>query len=269
MPSFYAHYRFGSSVLNMLSEPLRSVCTDNRALFDIGLHGPDIFFFYCPFKANHIFNIGSESHGMTGKSFFERFAAAYDKHGQQTALLAYFCGFLCHLALDSVCHPEVYRAEKYTGQTHAAIETSLERVLLLKDGIDPVRHDPCGHFQVSRANTSAVTALFPTISEKDVEKSLRGTVFYSRLLFIKNKALRSILHTALQMLRHSESIHDMVMMPHQNPHCIESDKKLSACFDSAKTIALELLSETHIYIESKTPVGSVFDRTFSGPKNKI
>ena len=46
MPAFYAHYRFGCDVLKQLPEDIRSICTAHRGLFDIGLHGPDIYFFY-------------------------------------------------------------------------------------------------------------------------------------------------------------------------------------------------------------------------------
>ena len=48
MPAAYTHYRFGRDVLALLPEELRSVITAHRALYDIGLHGPDIFFFYRP-----------------------------------------------------------------------------------------------------------------------------------------------------------------------------------------------------------------------------
>ena len=48
MPAFYTHYRFGCDVLKQLPEDIRSICTAHRGLFDIGLHGPDIYFFYRP-----------------------------------------------------------------------------------------------------------------------------------------------------------------------------------------------------------------------------
>jgi DNA-binding transcriptional LysR family regulator len=97
--------------------------------------------------------------------------SVYGNYKDKEALLSYFCGFLCHLALDSVCHPEVYREEKYTGQSHLAIETSFDCALLIQDGIGPVSHDPCRHFQINKAVISAVAAIFSTISEKDVKKS--------------------------------------------------------------------------------------------------
>ena len=53
MPAFYAHYRFGCEALEIAAlesapSAIQTLCRENRALFDIGLHGPDLFFFYRP-----------------------------------------------------------------------------------------------------------------------------------------------------------------------------------------------------------------------------
>ena len=45
MPSTYAHRRFGADVLNALDPETASLVTDRR-LYDIGLHGPDVLFYY-------------------------------------------------------------------------------------------------------------------------------------------------------------------------------------------------------------------------------
>ena len=58
MPAFYTHYRFGCDVLKQLPEDIRSICTAHRGLFDIGLHGPDIYFFYRPVLPNKVNRIG-------------------------------------------------------------------------------------------------------------------------------------------------------------------------------------------------------------------
>lgn len=41
MPSTYAHYRFGRDVLSGLPPALQGIIQDHRALYDLGLHGPD------------------------------------------------------------------------------------------------------------------------------------------------------------------------------------------------------------------------------------
>ena len=67
---FYAHYRFGCDVLKQLPEDIRSICTAHRGLFDIGLHGPDIYFFYRPVLPNKVNRIGYAAHKRSGRYIF-------------------------------------------------------------------------------------------------------------------------------------------------------------------------------------------------------
>ena len=52
MPSTYAHRRFGANVLDHLPAPLREKLEAHRELYDIGLHGPDLLFYYHAAKSN-------------------------------------------------------------------------------------------------------------------------------------------------------------------------------------------------------------------------
>ena len=52
MPSTYAHRRFGADVLQQLPAALQDQIGKNRALFDVGLHGPDLLFYYHAAKSN-------------------------------------------------------------------------------------------------------------------------------------------------------------------------------------------------------------------------
>ena len=110
MPAFYTHYRFGCDVLKQLPEDIRSICTAHRGLFDIGLHGPDIYFFYRPVLPNKVNRIGYAAHKRSGRYFLQRaqkvIASAHDKD----AARAYFYGLLCHFTLDSICHPYIHTA---------------------------------------------------------------------------------------------------------------------------------------------------------------
>ena len=44
MPSTYAHRLFGEKILEHYPESIRALVQNERQLYDIGLHGPDIFF---------------------------------------------------------------------------------------------------------------------------------------------------------------------------------------------------------------------------------
>ena len=52
MPSTYAHYRFGQEVLKELPNDIKKIIIENKELYDIGLHGPDLLFYYLPLKNN-------------------------------------------------------------------------------------------------------------------------------------------------------------------------------------------------------------------------
>lgn len=46
MPSTYAHRVFGERVLHRCPQSLASAIREHRQLYDIGLHGPDVLFYY-------------------------------------------------------------------------------------------------------------------------------------------------------------------------------------------------------------------------------
>ena len=53
MPTTYAHDLFGQKVYRQLPDQVKEIIRKNGELYRIGLHGPDIFFYYFIFK-NHV-----------------------------------------------------------------------------------------------------------------------------------------------------------------------------------------------------------------------
>ena len=142
MPAFYAHYKFGQMVKNKLPAKYQRLLEDYQDLYEIGLHGPDILFFYHPIIRHPITQIGVVIHHETGRVFFEhaltqmhRSAAEGDK--MQKALWAYALGVVCHFALDASCHTYINHFEKTRRISHHEIEKEFEKYLMKKDGLDP------------------------------------------------------------------------------------------------------------------------------------
>lgn len=50
MPTTYSHYRFGKEVYKKLTPAQKAIIDPYRGLFDLGLHGPDLLFYYHPFQ---------------------------------------------------------------------------------------------------------------------------------------------------------------------------------------------------------------------------
>ena len=72
MPSTYAHRCFGADVLTQLPEALQKKIEPYRALYDIGLHGPDLLFYYKALQSNQVNRLGNAMHEQPGTVFFER-----------------------------------------------------------------------------------------------------------------------------------------------------------------------------------------------------
>ncbi len=62
MPSTYAHYRMGQEVYKSLPALARTTINNHKELYDIGLHGPDILFYYQPLAVCAVNKQGYDMH---------------------------------------------------------------------------------------------------------------------------------------------------------------------------------------------------------------
>jgi len=108
MPTTYTHYRFGHDVMRRLNPRYHQVIESYQELFDAGLHGPDLLFYYHALSGNDVIRLGNQLHRETGRSFFEH-AGEIVKMGTSGAHIAYVFGFLCHFALDRTAMKEFIR----------------------------------------------------------------------------------------------------------------------------------------------------------------
>ena len=104
MPTTYAHYRLGENVRKILPEHLQQLINKNEELFHIGVHGPDHMFYYNPVISTKVGKTGSRIHKEPGKKFFAAAAQVIHKCEKKEAHLAFAYGYLCHFAMDYVCH---------------------------------------------------------------------------------------------------------------------------------------------------------------------
>ena len=70
MPSTYAHYVFGKRMLDVFPQEIAALARAHRQLYDIGLHGPDILFYYHPLGSNRVNSVGFGTHGRPASEFF-------------------------------------------------------------------------------------------------------------------------------------------------------------------------------------------------------
>lgn len=158
MPASYAHYRFGKLLLPKLPADARQTIQRFRRMYDMGLQGPDFFFFYNPFMSTATGKLGSVFHHQTGQEFFPVACRA----ATSEAAKAYLYGLLGHYCLDSVCHPFVNRLVKIGEAKHVPLESEFERFLLTLDGKkNPETFDMSKHLDLTRGECMTVAAFYP------------------------------------------------------------------------------------------------------------
>ena len=116
--------------------------------FYLGLFGPDILFFYRSLNDNRIVHKGFWLHEEPARVLFFHGIKAWEKEKdpeKKAAIEAYLLGFACHFALDHSLHEYVNHTDDSTIFTHGEIETELDRRLLVREGMTPLRADVTSH----------------------------------------------------------------------------------------------------------------------------
>ena len=70
MPAVYAHYKFGKEVYRALPQDIRQLVKENAPAYWLGLHGPDLLFYYRALGKNRINQLGVRMHRESARFFF-------------------------------------------------------------------------------------------------------------------------------------------------------------------------------------------------------
>ena len=233
MPSTYAHRRFGADVLALLPDGLRATLEQHRELYDIGLHGPDLMFYYKALQSNPVNRLGNAMHEQKGEVFFTRARTVVENATDKSAALAYALGFVCHFALDSICHPYVEAYVRESGVGHCEIETEFDNALMREDGLDPIKFFTASHIKPSRERAEVIAPFYEGVT---VDETL----------------------AAMSVAGKYEFMHGLVANPQPNPKCVQSSQRLEELYKTAVPLAVRLIEE---YAENK-PLGAEYQHTF-------
>lgn len=197
MPTTYAHDLFGKQVYSKLSPEIRKVIHQNKNLFRIGLHGPDILF-YDMLKPN-VTGTGILMHKEKAAPFFERgMTLVRQNHDQR--LLAYLLGFGCHYLLDSYCHPYVYEMAERNVISHTLLEKEFDRTLMLETHKDPYHYYPSCGVIPRMTYARVIHRAIPKIRTREILSSLRLMKFITNGLVYDNHGRRKKFLTFLSRI---------------------------------------------------------------------
>ena len=262
MPSTYAHRRFGADVLTQLPKDLRAKIMAYRPLYDMGLHGPDLLFYYKALQSNPVNRLGNAMHEQPGRVFFTRAEGVVNASRNKNAALAYALGFICHFALDSTCHPYVEQYVRESGVSHCEIETEFDNALMREDGLDPMTFFTAGHIRPNREFAKIVAPFYEDITVNETYEAMRGMVTVHHLLQASNPAKRWVVLTAMKAAGKWEFMHGLVANPQPNPACDTSSAQLEALYQSAIPLAVRLIEEYADALNTGAPLDAAYDHTF-------
>lgn len=267
MPTTYAHYRLGETVRKRLPESVQNIINDNQELFHFGVHGPDHFFYYNPLMKTSVGMTGTRIHEEPAKNFFIQATQQIHKCSNKDAHLAYAYGYLCHFAMDYVCHGYIGEQMEEKGLSHYEIEAEYDRRLLVMDGYNkPVSVCTTKHLQPTMDNASVIADFYEGITVNQVHKSLKGMVLYLNILRAPNKFLRKFLFCAMKMAGVYNTMNGLVMNYEESHKCIETTDELVRRFDIAVETAVRIITEFERFFAQGGALSENFCYNFESEK---
>ena len=180
MPTTYTHDYFGKKVYQKLPEEMKRVIRENGELYRIGLHGPDILFYYMVSK-NPVTQFGINMHREKGRAFFEQGMETVRRTGDQ-ALLAYLLGFGCHYLLDSYCHPYVDEVAEAGVISHTVLEKEYDRFLMEESGKNPYIYRPSDCIVPRYQWAKEIHKVLPTVKTINIYISMKMMKILTNLM---------------------------------------------------------------------------------------
>lgn len=262
MPTTYAHYKFGKDVLGALPRPLQQSIESNRELFDIGLHGPDILFYYRVFSKNHVNQSGYKMHEEFADKFFRHAAEVIHNAKDKGAARAYAYGFICHFSLDSESHNYVEKMIQVSGLSHSEIEMEYDRALMTENFINPVKYIPTNHLHATQENAEVIAPFFDGVSVEEIRKALASMRMCLRLLVPQRETTRKLILGALKLVGQQDEMGKMIMSKNPNPACTKYSQILKKQYAGAVPLAAGLILQYQKVLFDGAELPKRFHETF-------
>ena len=262
MPTTYAHWRFGDKCIRMLPDDLQNIILNNRAIFDYGVHGPDIFFYYNCLKHNEVNRYGSAMHDIPYKDTLAQIKENFKKTENKDMALSYLLGFTCHFTLDSYCHGFIEKVDETMPYSHGIIEYQFDRYLLIKDGFNPVTKSVTDMFHPDKKMAKVISGLFNKFDEDIIYKTLKDQKLYLNLLKDNSDIKRFFLTTAMDIAK-VPSFKDLLITKENVEELKPINIRLNKYFDMALKHYPVLADSLIGYLSDKNELNTYFKHNFS------
>ncbi len=265
MPTTHTHDLYGKLIYRQMPDEMKRIIRTHGELYRIGLHGPDILFYYMVSK-NPVSQFGVKMHKGEAAAFFER-GMKRAKETKDEELYAYLIGFGCHYLLDSALHPHVNLLHRKKIVTHTAVEKELDRMLMIETGRNPYVFRPSDAVKVTYHYAEVIHRAIPEIKTGNIYLSLHMMKFLTNRMVCNDKGRkRKIIETILTRLPIKEgkdlSQHFMSKDPEQGSE--QAVRMLRRRFQYAISGDLPFLLELDALYRSDGALGERWNFTYNG-----
>jgi len=240
MPAGYAHYIFGQKVLEKLDPHYSQIIKRNIDLYDIGVHGPDILFYYNALSSNEISRLGFQMHQKEAYDFFIEAKKLIQQSKDKEASISYIYGFITHFVLDHSCHPYIGQMEKELNMTHSEIESELDRKLLVERNLDPLTTSLTSHIHVNHYVGKIISPFFH-LKEEDIYKALKDLLFYLGCIKAPGKIKRNFIYLCMKIGGIYDNYKGLLINYEANEKSMNCTMELIHRMDNSVDLAVKLI----------------------------
>ncbi|MGN0435904.1 MAG: zinc dependent phospholipase C family protein [Wujia sp.] len=263
MPTTYAHYTFGQEVLKELEDRERSIIKKNIDMYNLGIYGPDFLFFHHPLIPNKIQKLGSKHHHQNYAIILEYATERIRKKNNPEAYMAYMYGFMCHFALDAYCHGFINHTSSEKGIRHNLQESEFDRMLMIRDGHDPIHFKPTGHMKPTKIMAQKIASIYPEVDEKIVYSSTKSMKRLCNVLVAPTYFSRAVIYAGLFVTGNYWSKSGMIIKHKPVKECEETNQEIYRLYKKAIGLAKELIAVYRENVFDNRPLPKVTYHTFS------
>lgn len=261
MPATYTHGVYGEKVLEALDEKTQELIQKHRGLYDIGLSGPDILFFFRPFGSHPVQMIGYDLHEVPARDFFMNAREVILKSKDSEAALVYILGFVNHFVLDSECHPLVNKTTSEMDVSHSELESEFDAMLMREKGLDPVRTSVCAHM-IPKKEYAKVIAPFFEIEPKEVHESLVTLRWLLNFFVAPSEMKRKFIYAVMKKVGAYDHYQGLIFNREAREDTKEVCQQLRKGFDYAIETSVRFIDEYQRTLTTGEALDERYDRNF-------
>ncbi len=182
--------------------------------------------------------------------------------------MAYMFGFLLHYALDRVAHKYVNEQVDLGTASHFTIEAEFDRMLMVMDGYDPMRHRVTDHIHPRMDIAENIRMFFPNTTAIDMYGCLVTQRFLLNLMTLPGRLPRK-LYTGFTTSVGLSKFADLYMAEKPDPRCYQTNEVLLDILNGTVDEGVEFITTLLDRLTGKMEWDDRFNWNFDGDYVKL